>query len=98
MQVVIFCIILFVIIVLITIALYLEHHKEKLSWTGTLEDKKIHDYFYNGHYSNLYIIYIRKENGERVTFSVTESLYNSFEPGDKVKKGKGEYFPTVMSQ
>lgn len=88
--------IILLMVAVIILPFYLEKHRRNKSWSGVVVDKKITDYYYKGRHRNVYILYIQKNNGEKVTLSVGESLYNSTKIGEKVDKNKGDYFPTSI--
>lgn len=75
---------------------YLEHRKKNSSWAGTIENKTISDYFYKGHHSSVYILYITKDDGEKLTIDVDENVYQNINVGDRVTKEKGSYYPTRL--
>lgn len=75
---------------------YLELRKKNSSWAGTLENKKVSDYFYKGHHSNVYILYVTKDDGEKMTYNVDETVYHDIHIGDRVTKEKGNYYPTRL--
>lgn len=91
-----FAFILILVAIIIFLTYYLEFRRKNSSWVGTLENKKITDYFYKGRHSNVYILYITKDNGEKVTYNVDESFYNNLHVGDRVTKDKGSYYPTKL--
>lgn len=91
-----FFVILALVIFFTFLTYYLELRKKNSSWAGTLENKKISDYFYKGKHSNVYILYIIKDNGERLTYNVDEIVYHDIHVGDRVTKQKGEYYPTRL--
>ena len=72
-----------------------DYRKEKAAWSGTLENKKIENYYYKGYNTNVYIFQILKDNGERLICSVTESIYQLFQSGDRLNKPHGKYDPST---
>lgn len=80
-------------ILLLILSLYLDNRREKLTWSGTLEDKKIEHYFYRENNTKVYIIDVRKDTGEKVTYSVNADMYHSIENGARLVKGSGNYLP-----
>lgn len=73
---------------------YTEHRKKNCTWAGTIENKAISDYFYKGYHSSVYILYVTKDDGEKLTFDVDETVYESINVGDRVTKEKGSYYPS----
>lgn len=86
-------IILVITLTVVSVTYFIEHRRLDNSWAGLVQGKKIKDYFYRGNRSNIYILQILKDNGERLTLDVDEKLYKSIEVGDRVKKEKGQYYP-----
>lgn len=89
-----FLIILSAVIIVIFLTFYLERQRKQSSWAGILQDKKIKDYFYKGQHRNVYLLYILKDNGDRLTYNVDETIYKTLNVDDRVKKNKGDYYPT----
>jgi len=89
-----FFLILILVVFLTFLTYYLELRKKNSSWAGTIENKAISDYFYKGHHSSVYILYITKDNGEKLTFDVDEAVYENINVGDRVTKEKGSYYPS----
>lgn len=86
-------ILLILALAVVFITYFIEFSRLNTTWTGLVQGKKTKDYFYRGNHSNIYILQILKDNGEKLTIDVTEELYKSIEVGDKVKKDKGQYYP-----
>ncbi|MBL4935833.1 hypothetical protein JK636_08680 [Clostridium sp. YIM B02515] len=76
------------------ITYFIEHSRLNNIWNGLVQEKKTKDYFYRGNHSYIYILQILKDNGEKLTIDVSEEMYKSIEVGDKVKKDKGQYYPS----
>lgn len=89
-----FLIILAAVIIVIFLTFYLERLRKQNNWTGIIQDKKVKDYFYKGQHRKVYLLYILKDNGDRLTYNVNETIYKTLNVGDRVKKDKGDYFPT----
>lgn len=89
-----FFFILILVVFLTFLTYYLEYLNKNRSWAGILENKKISDYFYKGRHSNVYILYITKDDGEKLTYNVDETVYQDIHVGDRVTKEKGSYYPT----
>lgn len=89
-----FFFILILVVFLTFLTYYLELRKKNSSWAGTLENKIISDYFYKGYHSSVYILYVTKDDGEKLTFDVDETVYQNIDVGDRVTKEKGSYYPT----
>jgi len=70
-----------------------ESGKKKDTWSGVLEIKEIKEYMYKGKKRTDYLLYFRKDTGEKVVYNATEEVYNSFEKGDLAEKQKNVYFP-----
>jgi hypothetical protein len=86
--------ILILVVLLTFLTYYLELRKKNSTWAGTLENKIISDYFYKGYHSSVYILYVIKDDGEKLTFDVDEIVYQNIDVGDRVTKVKGSYYPT----
>ena len=78
------------------LSVYFEHRKQKSTWKGILVDKAVTDYLYKNKARNVYVINIKKDNGDTVTLNVNKELYSSFNAGDKLIKHSGEYYPTQL--
>lgn len=91
-----FFIILALALIFSLLTYYLELKMKNSSWLGTLESKKISDYFYKGKHSNIYILHILKDNGEKMTYNVDETVYLNIQVGERVTKEKGQYYPTRL--
>lgn len=88
-----FFIILAAVAIVIFLTFYLENRRKQSSWTGILQDKKVKEYFYKGQHRSVYLLYILKDNGDRLTYDVDETIYKTLNVGDRVKKEKGIYYP-----
>lgn len=89
-----FFIIIAAVIFIISLTFYLERRRSDSNWTGLIQAKRVEDFYYKGQYHNVYIIYILKDNGEKLTFGVDVTVFTELTVGDRVRKDKGQYYPT----
>lgn len=93
MKLLAFFIILGASLVIVLLPIYLDFKRNKSSWFGVVEKKEVKDYFYRGMHNAIYQLYILKDNGERFTFTVNETVYYDLSIGDRVKKEEGQFYP-----
>ena len=98
METITFIIFLIAAVLLNFLSVYFEHRKQKSTWKGILVDKAVTDYLYKNKARNVYVINIKKDNGDTVTLNVNKELFNSFNTGDKLIKHSGEYYPTLLNE
>lgn len=93
MKLLAFFIILAASLITVMFPIYLDYRRRQSSWIGVVEDKGIKDYYYRGMHSIIYQLYVLKENGEKLNFTVNETVYSSINIGDRIKKEKGQFYP-----
>lgn len=93
MKLLAFFIILGASLIIVLLPIYLDYRRNKASWFGVVDNKETKDYFYRGMHNVIYQLYILKDNGERFTFTVNETVYSGLNIGDKVKKENGKFYP-----
>lgn len=84
-------------ILCLSIFAMVDHYRDKAAWSGTLEHKKIENYYYKGYNTNVYVFNIIKDNGERSICSVNKSIYQLFQSGDRLNRHKGKYIPSTIN-
>jgi hypothetical protein len=86
--------VLVAILTIIFITYVIEHRRVDHIWSGLVQGKKIKEYYYKGQHRKAYLLQILKDTGEKLALDVTEDIYISLQVGDKIRKDKGQYYPT----